>query len=365
VHIPVSAEAEAGLALRTPAIPVDPSVDDRDHPSFLAALPLLRCPEDGTVVTWDEKAQQLFCRAGRHAYPTGERIPRLFAPTQWPPGKCDVTEIVKAFYEETPFPNYDGMDTRDSLRAKTAAGLFGRLLDQQVPLRAKILEIGCGTGQMSNFLGMGRGRTVISCDVCLNSLRLASDFRDRFSIGNTHFVQANLFRPPFAPAGFDLVISNGVLHHTGDCAAAFAAIGPLVKPGGHIMIGLYNHLGRLTTLWRRWLIDRLGGAGDWIGYRARDAGEAARRRAWFMDQYKHPHETRHSMSEVLEWFAAAGFDYTASIPVIGDREPAVDMPLFELQSPGSRLDRLSAEIDMLLSGGSDGGLFVMFGRRRR
>jgi hypothetical protein len=34
VHIPVSAEAEAGLALRTPAIPVDPSVDDRDHPKM-------------------------------------------------------------------------------------------------------------------------------------------------------------------------------------------------------------------------------------------------------------------------------------------------------------------------------------------
>jgi hypothetical protein len=83
-----------------------------------------------------------------------------------------------------------------------------------------------------------------------------------------------------------------------------------------------------------------------------------------MDQYKHPHETRHSIDEVLAWFADTGFEFTASIPTIGDTEFSADRPLFEPQPAGKRRDRLSSELEMLLSGGVDGGLFVMIGRKR-
>ena len=84
-----------------------------------------------------------------------------------------------------------------------------------------------------------------------------------------------------------------------------------------------------------------------------------------MDQYKHPHETRHSIDEVLGWFDAAGFEFTQCIPTIGDAEISEDMRLFERRSAGRYLDRLSTELEMLLTGGADGGLFVMIGRRRR
>jgi SAM-dependent methyltransferase len=178
-------------------------------------------------------------------------------------------------------------------------------------------------------------------------------------------MQMNLFRPPFRAESFDVVVSNGVLHHTSDCAAAFRSIAPLVKPGGIIIIGLYNWLGRLPTLWRRWLIDRFGETGALLDYRLRDKGEAARREAWFMDQYKHPHETRHSMDEVLAWFDAAGFEFTACIPTIGDAEFSEDARLFERRSPGRYVDRLSTELEMLLTGGADGGLYVMIGRKRQ
>ena len=114
--------------------------------------------------------------------------------------------MVKSFYEETPFPNYDDLDGRESLQTKAKRGVFARLLDEQIPRPALVLEAGCGTGQLSNFLGMNWGRTVIGADLCLNSLRLAKSFRDRCSIANAQFVQMNLFRPPFA--GRDASISS-------------------------------------------------------------------------------------------------------------------------------------------------------------
>jgi len=332
---------------------------------FSAIQSLLRCPIDGSRIVGKPSAQQLACDAGAHTFAADTGIPCLFAPNDWPADKRDVTEVVKAFYERTPFPNYDGMDSRDSLRRKAGESIFGRLLDDKIPHTAKVLEVGCGTGQMTNFLGMGRGRTAIGTDLCMNSLRLARDFRDRFSINNAHFLQANLFRPPFAPASFDVVISNGVLHHTSDCAGAFRSVARLVKPGGVIVIGLYNWLGRLPTLWLRALIERFGRGAAILDRRLRGAEATGRQEAWYMDQYQHPHETRHSMDEVLHWFEAEGFDFTASIPTIGDVEFDYQTSLFEPTSPGRRRDRWSSEMEMLLSGGTDGGLFVMIGRKRQ
>jgi SAM-dependent methyltransferase len=216
---------------------------------------------------------------------------------------------------------------------------------------------------MSNFLGMGWGRTVIGTDLCMNSLKLAKGFRDRFSINNAHFAQINLFKPPFPEASFDVVLSNGVLHHTSDCAGAFRSIAPLVKPGGFIIVGLYNWLGRLPTLWRRWLIETCGQFAGFLDHRLRDQRETLRREAWFRDQYRHPHETKHSVDEVLTWFDDTGFDFASCVPTLGDTEFTDELRLFEPHSPGRYLDRLSTELEMLLTGGADGGLYIMIGRK--
>jgi len=334
-----------------------------DSCALTSMLPLLVCPIDGSPLQLDRAGQCL--HDGEHFYPIRSGIPFLFAQRETPTSPDrDVTEIVKQFYEDTPFPNYDGLDTRDRLRRKASASVAGKLLDEQLPDGCKILEAGCGTGQMSNYLAMHRGRTVIGSDICFNSLRLANEFRSRFSINNASFVQMNLFDPFFKKHSFDVVISNGVLHHTVDAAAAFHSIQRLVKPGGYVLIGLYNWLGRLPTLWLGTIIRRFGDFAGYLDSRMRHERDPARRKAWFMDQYKHPHETKHSMDEVLRWFARDGFDFVSSIPTIGDTEFSDHIALFEPQQPGRYLDRLSTELDLLLSGGVDGGLYIMIGRKR-
>ena len=90
------------------------------HPGISdSILPLVRCPIDGEALTWDRAAGEL--RDTNHRYPIRNGIPFLFAP-RVAPGvpENDVTDVVKGFYEDTPFPNYDGLDTRDSLRKRRA-----------------------------------------------------------------------------------------------------------------------------------------------------------------------------------------------------------------------------------------------------
>jgi SAM-dependent methyltransferase len=337
----------------------------REPLAFLEVLRTLRCPIDMRPLRWLEDESVLVSSDGRRRYPVVDGIPCLFAPNEWPQDKSDVTDMVKDFYEDTPFPNYDDLDGRESLLAKSRRGVFARLLDEQLPRPAMVLEAGCGTGQLSNFLGMNWGRTVIGADLCLNSLRLAKSFRDRSSINNVQFVQMNLFRPPFPDESFDFVVSNGVLHHTSDPEGGFLAIARKLKPGGYTIIGLYNWLGRLPTLWRRALIETFGEGWAALDPRLRGSRlNTGRWAAWFMDQYRHPHESRHSMAEVRRWFDKAGIDTLFTIPTTSGEAFSEDTKLFRPRSAASGLDYFGSELEMLLSGGKDGGLYMMVGRKR-
>jgi len=219
-------------------------------------LDILCCPNcRGSLVTRNET---LACRNCGAIYKTDNGIPLLFYPHDPMDQAHDVTDVVKVFYEENPFPNYDDFDSKESLAEKARQGIFARLLDEQIPGGAKVLECGCGTGQLSNFLGMRWNRAVFGTDLCLNSLRLAKGFRDRCDIKNAAFVQQNLFRPAFRDESFDLVICNGVLHHTSDPRGGFRSISRLVKHGRFIIIGLYNTVGRLSTDLRRFLFRATG-----------------------------------------------------------------------------------------------------------
>ena len=83
-----------------------------------------------------------------------------------------------------------------------------------------------------------------------------------------------------------------------------------------------------------------------------------------MDQYKHPHESKHSYDEVMEWFDSAGFDFLLSIPKIGSGVFPADEQLFVSHDKGNKMTRLLTQVDMLVRGGVDGALFMMIGRRR-
>jgi SAM-dependent methyltransferase len=327
-------------------------------------LSLLACPACQGALELDG-APTLVCRRCRRAFALDGGIPRLFWPTE-ASGTRDVTDIVKAFYEETPFPNYDDLDSPERLRVKAEQGLFARLLNEEIPHGARVLEVGCGTGQLSNYLGLTWGRTVFGTDLCINSLTLAHRFKVAHDIPSVAFLQMNLFRPAFQPETFDVVICNGVLHHTGDPLGGFRSILRCLRPGGHVIVGLYNRYARLATDARRLIFRLTGDRLSFLDPRLRRGSlSAGRRRAWFMDQYKHPHESKHSFDEVLGWFDASGVEFVASIPrCLPTEKFSPDERLFAPRSRGTALDRFLVQLGMLLTGGREGGFFTMIGRKK-
>ena len=305
-------------------------------------------------------------------YPIADEIPLLFveedgstpaATTKLLGTDGKVTHAVQDFYEEAPFPNYNSFDNIASFVKRADTGIFARLLRQQIPINSNVLEVGCGTAQLSNYLAATTPTRVYAADMTLASLRLGHDFAKRNGIEGVRFIQTNLFVPPIKPQSMDIVISNGVLHHTYDTKKAFMSISRLVKPGGYIIIGLYNHIGRLRTDLRRGLVKVFGERVLFLDPHLRNNLSQEKRRAWINDQYYHPQERKHSISELIQWFGEAGFSFVSSIPkIIGDFSN--EERLFEPQRSGTPFDRTAAEIGMLFSSlGGEGGLYICIGRR--
>jgi carbamoyltransferase len=305
------------------------------------------------------------CAKCGQSFAKEDGIWRMFWPHAEFQATDDVTEKVKSFYEETPFPNYDDHDTIRFLIDKARRGGYARALDRSIGYNGKVLEVGCGTGQLSNFLGVSC-RRVVGVDLCLNSLKLGEEFRRTHGLERVRFAQMNLFRLALKPEEFDVVLCNGVLHHTGDPYGGFKGLVRLVKPGGHIVIGLYNTYGRLMTDLRRQVFRLTGGRAQWIDpiLRGEMKVSEGQKRAWFSDQYRHPHESKHTIDEVLRWFDGNGIEFLRGIPSVTPGPGMMNgTDLFEPEPRGSRLDHLLVQYKEIVTGSREGGFFLMLGRK--
>jgi SAM-dependent methyltransferase len=314
-------------------------------------LGLLACPACGSGL------HDLACTGCGRAWSAPDGIPAL---------RLDVdsrTEAVRRFYDAAPFPNYPPRDSLAWLRARAERSEFARLLDASIPGDATIAEIGCGTGQMSLYLARA-DRRVVGLDLSREALALGASAARRYGVADLSFVECDLSNLPLRAGAFDIVYCSGVLHHTPDPRAAFRVIAGALKPGGHVVLGLYNRYARLPLRLRR-LVARATRF-RWIPFdpvlRER-AVEPARREAWLRDQYRHPEEHRHSVAEVRRWFVENGIDYIRTYPtsLIGGESvdllaPAEDEWPFET---------LLSQLGWMRSLGGEGGLFVTIGRRAR
>lgn len=312
---------------------------------------LLACPSCQGILTADWS-----CRACGASFDGSNDIPDLRVA-----GNAR-TETVRRFYEVAPFPGYPPNDSVEWLRARAERSEFARMLDQAIPGDATILDLGCGTGQMSLYLARA-DRRIVGADLTRASLRLGAAAASRFALDHrVRFVQTDLNRPALRNGGFDIVYSSGVLHHTPDPRSAFARMARLARPGGMIILGLYNAIARIPLRLRR-VVARLS------NYRftlfdpvLRDrTNEPARREAWLRDQYQHPEEHRHTLGEVQGWFAENDVEYVRSYPsalLAGDSDD-----LFASDADIWNTEQWLAQLGWMKTLGHEGGLFVTIGRR--
>lgn len=230
-------------------------------------------------------------------------------------------KIVQQFYNKTPFPDYElnRFNSKEDLRRSTYP--FAQILDRSIPDDASIIDVGTGTGQLSAFLSLRR-KSVYGIDFSDSSLNKAKALKEKLHLDSLHLKKVDIMdKEQIKNIGkqFDYVLCLGVLHHTEDAYQAFKNILPLLKPNGMIAVGLYNKAGRvplkIRILLAKTIFKNNQRVKDWfIKMQIGTIADKERARGWWNDQYLHPHETTHTIGEVLKWFKINNLEYYQSVP---------------------------------------------------
>lgn len=211
-------------------------------------LALLRCPKSGQMLALADITERATdgeiiegtLAADGNTYRIANGIPRFADDVSYNPTwdyKWRVLDAGAAY-------NYRIIDKND--RAYSIHDIFDRNNHDGHGFRAATdglaLDIGCGIGQYSVKLALEYGPSkVVAVDLTTGVDLFRKILIERYPQLKRKIliVQANVFSLPFANETFDLVMSLGVLMHTGQTLKALDNACKLVKPNGEINVWIY------------------------------------------------------------------------------------------------------------------------------
>jgi ubiquinone/menaquinone biosynthesis C-methylase UbiE len=229
-------------------------------------------------------------------------------------------------YLQHPYPNYSPAERAQILPAELCRYRYLGL-EPYMP-GARVLDVGCGTAHRVMPIAHHYGASeYIGLEQSSASIAVARALAAELGM-NAAIHEGDLFNLPFEDGSFDVVISQGVLHHTSDPWRGFAELVRVCKPGGFVNIYLYNWWNHIRHNMQKARVDRL--AGDDIDARFAVAHRLYGTKpieqmspadiAGFYDQYCHPHKSDHTIEETIARFDAAGLTYWGSYPPVRIRD---------------------------------------------
>lgn len=158
---------------------------------------------------------------------------KLRAREQWGQDPCGAE-----YDREHELGTREFFDAIERHRYSEYAAWMPRLMGFENFRNARLLEIGCGMG--TDLLQFARGGArCIGVDLTPRSVEIT---RHRFKLygADGAFMISDGERLPFRNESFDVVYSNGVLHHTPDTAGAIREVHRVLRPGGVAKVMLYH-----------------------------------------------------------------------------------------------------------------------------
>jgi SAM-dependent methyltransferase len=237
-----------------------------------------------------------------------------------------IQEAVVGMYSEHPWPLNRDADEEMGWRLKCLgirpADYAGK----------RVLDLGCGTGEYALWYAINGAASVTGIDLSDGSLKVAEERKEAGKIANAEFIKMDILKCELPSDSFDYSYSVGVLHHTGDPFRGFAHLVRVTKPGGLVVVSLYNAYSRRVLRSKQTICKWLGG--DDIDKRVawgeklfpgtlrkldkRYHGTNTKQIAY--DIFGFPHESLHSAGEVLRWFDQTGVEFRGAFAPLRVRD---------------------------------------------
>ena len=124
-----------------------------------------------------------------------------------------------------------------------------------------LLDVGCGTGEKSMVYAT-LGAKVIGLDFNEEAIAIAKSNAEIWGLfKKTEFHVSSVFDIQINSA-FDIIVSDGVIHHTADPKKAFDNFAILLKPGGVLLLGLAEPCGFFQRQLQRYFVNRIANSKD-------------------------------------------------------------------------------------------------------
>lgn len=215
---------------------------------------------------------------------------------------------------------------------------------------ARLLDLGAGTGESAVFFGLwGADCTLVEINDSA-SARSREIFEHYLAERGEHrFVCSSLFDFE-SDERFDMVVSEGVIHHTADKQGGFERLASYVAPDGFLVLGVGNPAGCFQRSLQRVILFRFAQSDEEIvavaeRLFAEHIDRASRfggrtRRAVIFDSFVNPKVDFSSVAEVLGWFREAGLRLYACWPpvvpaLLGDSGMRSSFGAWDLSSVGA------------------------------
>ncbi|MFL5482612.1 MAG: class I SAM-dependent methyltransferase [Gemmatimonadaceae bacterium] len=210
-------------------------------------LALLRCPgsleelriKDAEFEGEEIRSGWLVSKSGEKRYPITNFVPRFVAPSNY----ADSFGLQWNRFRKTQLDSYSGVPVSAD-RFWKATGWKPEWLEG-----AWILDAGCGAGRFAE-IALAAGANVVAIDY---SAAVDACYANLRSFKSLHVLQADIYSLPLSHHSFDFVYSLGVLQHTPNVEAAFAALPPTLKSGGRLAVDFYAKSWKSALLPKYWL----------------------------------------------------------------------------------------------------------------